>query len=103
MLAVMLLPCTLLLIFVMMTKLLDALSAGPSTGAAAYVVVAALIGTPLLWFYILRRDATNAAERRARAANEGGAAVTMNQRLRPSAPTVADMEFRSASGTSTRN
>jgi hypothetical protein len=68
------------------------------------VAVTALVGTPLLWFCILKRDAVNAAQRRERAnANTTVAAATGTRRtgslrLRPSAPTLAETDFRATSG-----
>ncbi len=107
-LAVLLPPGASLCVWVVAIKAAGHLNDDPGRSAAMPVAVAALVGTPLLWIWILRRDTLNAAQRRARVnANAAVAAATGTStayrrtgspRLRPSAPTFAEVDFRAASG-----
>ena len=100
MLAVLLPPGTLLCLYGVAIKSTSHFSDDPSRSAAVPVAVSTLIGTPLLWFCILRRDAVNVAQRRARANANASEAYRRSgtPRLRPSAPTVVETDFPGASG-----
>ena len=104
----MLLPGMLVCAYALAIELSGYLNGGRNASFAGQAAVAALVGTPLFWVCILRRDAINAAQRRARAANSMAAASTSSNstayrhaassRPSPSAPTSAETGYRAASG-----